>query len=151
MGMLMINSKKAFQLPFRHHMTTNIIVWHPKTPMVHPPPHCSRFLVLNGPGHCPLWFRTGPQKKSCPPTLHGPKSKMASKRLVWSDQLFSMGDKSKILFSTMGFLYPTQKNVFKVKGGLNVAWGHLTLFKVKKAIFQHFSWKPQIFSTLKIF
>ena len=78
-----------------------------------PPPSCSRFLVLNGPGHCLFDLGHVLSKKSWPPMLNGPKSKMASKRLVWSDQLFSMGDNSKILFSIRGFSYPgNSKKIF---------------------------------------
>ena len=68
-----------------------ILVWHPKTPTVPPPPTAVVFwfqmvqdIVLFDLGHVP-------RKKSYPPTLHGPKSEMASKRLVWSDQLFFYG------------------------------------------------------------
>ena len=36
-------------------------------------PHCRSFLILNGPGHCPLWFKTVPQLNFLSPYAARPK------------------------------------------------------------------------------
>ena len=78
---------------------------------------------------------------------YSPKSNMAAGALLWSSQYFSMGDKSKILFPTIGFSYPgnSKKNFCHPGGSQWAPGGLLARFRANNAYFGTNLQKNQIF------
>ena len=107
-----------------------------------PPPHYSHFFVLNGAEHNTDWKKWIQQQDFCAVDIRiDEKPKWPPSAWFGQTNFFSMGDKPKILFSTIWFSYPSiSKNNFHGQGGSKwLLGGLLGHFRAKKGYFQPIS------------
>ena len=85
------------------------------------PHHCRPSLILNGPWHCPLWFRTVPQKKILSPNVARPKIQNGLQALGMVRPTFFLWEiNQKFFFLSLSFhILVTRNNNFCHPGGPN--------------------------------
>ena len=109
-------------------------------------------LVIWAPNDLQMKIPAGARLATCSILSYSPKSNVAAKSLFWSQRLFSMGNNSNILFSTMRFSYSGNSQNFLSSWGSEWAPGGLFVrFGAKKGYFLIFCHTFLHFLLFKIF